>query len=126
MSKIVIVEDNAQSARLAARLLRKAGHEVFTAEDGEIGLRTVFEHLPDLVLIDLGLPDIDGQTVIVLLREQPEMAKVPIVAFTAYPIEIAQNMAKQYGCSGVISKPIDTHLFAGQVEEFLKREQPNV
>ncbi|MFN8527021.1 MAG: response regulator [Anaerolineae bacterium] len=122
MSKIVIVEDNAQSARLAARLLRKAGHDVQTAEDGEIGLNTVLAQKPDLVLIDLGLPDIDGQTVIVLLREQPELQGMPIVAFTAYPFEIAQKMAKTYGCAGVISKPIDTHLFPGQVAEYLKRD----
>ncbi|MDX2162788.1 MAG: response regulator [bacterium] len=123
MSTIIIIEDNAQSARLAARLLRKAGHEVLTAEDGETGLQTVFEHMPDVVLIDLGLPDIDGQTVIVLLRDQPELAGVPIVAFTAYPIEIAQKMAETYGCAGVITKPIDTHQFAGQVSEFLKRDE---
>lgn len=122
MSRIVIIEDNAQSARLAARLLRKAGHEVLTAEDGEQGLHTVLAHQPDLILIDLGLPDIDGQTVIVLLREQKEMQHTPIVAFTAYPFEIAQTMAKTYGCAGVIGKPIDTHLFPGQVAEYLKSD----
>ncbi len=119
---VVIIEDNAQSARLAARLLRKAGYDVKTAEDGEIGFNTVQEQAPDIVLIDLGLPDIDGQTVIGLMRELPSMATVPIVAFTAYPIDIAQQMAKTYGCAGVISKPIDTHRFAEQVGEFLKRD----
>ncbi len=119
---VVIIEDDAQSARLASRLLRKAGYEVRTAEDGEIGFKTVIERTPDIVLIDLGLPDIDGQTVIGLLHEQAAMAAVPIVAFTAYPIDIAQQMAKTYGCAGVISKPIDTHRFAEQVGEFLKRD----
>lgn len=119
---VVIIEDDAQSARLASRLLRKAGYEVRTAEDGEIGFKTVIERTPDIVLIDLGLPDIDGQTVIGLLHEQAAMAVVPIVAFTAYPIDIAQQMAKTYGCAGVISKPIDTHRFAEQVGEFLKRD----
>ena len=119
---VVVIEDNAQSARLAARLLKKAGYLVTTAEDGEIGLITVGEQQPDIILIDLGLPDIDGQTVIGLIREIPKMENVPIVAFTAYPIDIAQHMAKTYGCVGLISKPIDTHQFAGQVAGFLKRD----
>jgi len=122
LSKIVIIEDDAQSARLAARVLKKAGHEVILAEDGEIGLRVVFEHKPDLVLIDLGLPDIDGQTVIGLIRENDDAKHSLIVAFTAYPEDTAAEMAKAYGCDGVITKPIDTHKFADQVAGFFRRD----
>lgn len=121
MSDIVIIEDNPHSARLASRLLRRAGHETRIAEDGEIGLSTVFNHTPDLILIDLGLPDIDGQTVVAMLRQQPEFQDLPIVAFTAWPEETAQNMATAYGCVGVISKPINTRKFADQVEAFLRK-----
>ncbi len=121
MSRIVIIEDDVQSLRLAARLLQRAGHEVITAEDGEIGLKTVLEQTPDGVLVDLGLPDIDGQVVVSLLREQPGMESLPIIAFTAWPNDTAQQMAKAYGCSGVINKPINTRTFAAQVEAFLPR-----
>lgn len=120
MSLIVVIEDNEQSARMASKLLRRADYKVILAEDGETGLTAVFENNPDLVLIDLGLPDIDGQTVIALIRQQEELASVPIIAFTAWPQETAEGMAKAYGCDGVITKPIDTRAFASQIASFLK------
>jgi DNA-binding response OmpR family regulator len=129
MALIVIIEDNVQNARLAAKLLRVRGHKVMVAEDGEMGLTTVFENVPNLVLIDLGLPDIDGQTVVALLRQQANLAATPLIAFTAWPPETAHSMAKAYGCDGVIVKPINTRGFADQVEAFLKQSetqpQPN-
>lgn len=120
MSRIVVIEDNEQNARMVDKLLRRAGHEVMLAEDGEIGLTTVFEQHPDLVLIDLGLPDIDGQTVIAMLRQDSDLAHIPIIAFTAWPEETAHSMAEAYGCDGVIVKPINTRTFAEQVQDFIK------
>jgi len=121
MSLIVVIEDNIDNSRMVAKLLRVADHKVLVAEDGETGLTTVFEHHPDLVLIDLGLPDIDGQTVIALIRQQPELANIPIIAFTAFPPDTAQAMATAYGCHGVITKPIDTRAFVGQIEGFIAK-----
>jgi two-component system, cell cycle response regulator DivK len=119
MALIVVIEDNQQNARMASKLLRKAGHKILTAEDGETGLTTVFENKPDLVLIDLGLPDIDGQTVIALIRQQEAIKDIPLIAFTAWPEATAHSMAEAYGCDGVITKPIDTRAFAGQIEAFM-------
>jgi two-component system cell cycle response regulator DivK len=119
MALIVIIEDNALNAKMAEKLLRHAGHKILLAEDGETGLTAVFEHQPDLVIIDLGLPDIDGQTVIGLIRQQDVLKNVPIIAFTAWPEDQAQEMAKGYGCDGVIVKPIDTRTFAERVASFL-------
>lgn len=116
---IVVIEDNPHNARMAAKLLRNGGHKVIIAEDGELGLTTVFEQRPDLVLIDLGLPDIDGQTVVALVRQQADLAATPLIAFTAWPAETAHEMASKYGCDGVIIKPIDTRTFAQQVAAFL-------
>jgi DNA-binding response OmpR family regulator len=120
MPLVVVVEDEPQSARMAEKLLRNAGFRVILAEDGEGGLTAIFENLPDLVLIDLGLPDIDGQTVVALLRQQADMQATPIIAFTAWPEDTAHSMAQAYGCDGVITKPIDTRRFAGQVSAYLK------
>lgn len=122
MALIVIIEDNYQNARLAQKLLHKAGHEVLIAEDGELGLTTVFEENPDLILIDLGLPDIDGQTVVALIRQQGQLDHVPIIAFTAWPEDTAHSMAVAYKCDGVIVKPVNTRTFNDQINRFLARQ----
>lgn len=124
MALIIVIEDNLLSARMVAKLLQKSGHKVLVAEDGELGLMTVFENQPDLVLIDLGLPDIDGQTVVALIRQQPALAKIPLIAFTAWPPDTARNMALAYGCDGVITKPINTRTFVADVEAFLSQDHP--
>ncbi|HEX2622660.1 MAG TPA: response regulator [Phototrophicaceae bacterium] len=123
MALIVVIEDNPQNARLAAKLLRNAGHQVLIAEDGEVGLITVFEHQPSLVLVDLGLPDMDGQTVIVMMRQYEGLKNTRFIAFTAWPADTAHNMARAYGCDGVIVKPINTRTFVEEVEVFLKGDE---
>lgn len=119
MPRVVVIEDNPQSARLAEKLLKRASYEVFLAEDGESGYGMVLSQAPDIVLVDLGLPDFDGQTIIAMLRQHPSLQKTPIIAFTAWPEDTAHDMALAYGCDGVITKPIDTRLFVEQVQTFL-------
>jgi len=123
MSLIVIIEDNTDNARLAAKVLRKAGHEVLLAADGESGLTTVFAISPRLVLVDLGLPDIDGQTVVGLIRQQPGLEKTLIIAFTAWPEDRAEEMALAYGCDGVITKPMDTRTFPDTIDRYLQQSR---
>jgi CheY-like chemotaxis protein len=125
MAVIVIIEDNPQNGRLVTKLLRGAGHTVHLCETGESGLQTALETLPNLILIDLGLPDLDGQTVIALLRQQPVLRGRPLIAFTSWPESTAHSMAKAYGCDGVITKPIDTRQFVAQLEAFMLREAPH-
>lgn len=124
MSTIVIIEDHADNARLAEKLLTKDGYNVRIAEDGETGLQLVTDVHPDLILIDLGLPDVDGQTIAALIRRRPELRTVPMVAFTAWPEDRALAMAKAYGCDGLISKPIDTRTFSQQVKHYLPAASP--
>jgi two-component system cell cycle response regulator DivK len=118
VTHIVIIEDHPDNARLAEKLLKHAGYEVTIAEDGETGLQVVMEQLPDMVLIDLGLPDVDGQTIAAIIRRKPQMKSAKIVAFTAWPEDRALQMAQAYGCDGVINKPIDTRNFSAQVAKF--------
>ncbi|HVO43296.1 MAG TPA: response regulator [Aggregatilineales bacterium] len=120
MAHIIVIEDNVQSGRLAVKLLRRAGHEVTLTTTGEEGLTSSLSAQPDLVLIDMGLPDLDGQTVMALLRQQPQMANTALIAFTAWPEKSAQDMATAYGCDGVIFKPIDTRVFVQQVDSILR------
>lgn len=123
MSVIVVIEDTLENARLAEKLLRRAGHEVILASDGETGLTTVFTQTPDLILVDLGLPDMDGQTVVAIMRQQDNLQTIPIIAFTAWPEDTAASMAQAYGCDGVILKPINTRTFAEQVVQFIGQNQ---
>ena len=122
MSLIVVIEDNVQNARMVDKLLRRADYEVILAEDGETGLTCVYENSPDLILIDLGLPDIDGQTVISLVRQHDRLANVPVIAFTAWPQDRAHEMATAYGCDGVITKPINTRSFADEIGAYLEKK----
>ncbi len=122
MSLIVVIEDNPDSARLAARILQREGFEVTIADEGELGLQIALESQPALILVDLGLPDLDGQTVVAMLRQNAHIDHVPIIAFTAWPEQTAEEMALAYGCDGIISKPIDTRRFAEQVKAFLKAD----
>ncbi len=124
MATIMLIEDNLQTARMVVKLLRLRGHTVHTVQTGEEGLMRIMADIPNLILIDLGLPDIDGQTVIAILRQQPALATIPVIAFTAWPPATARQMAKAYGCDGVITKPIDTRTFPQQIESFLQQAVP--
>jgi len=103
------------------RVLEVRQHQVIHVSDGETGLRSAMANLPDLILVDLGLPDIDGQTLISLMKRMPELAATPIVAVTAWPEDTARDMVTAYGCDGFISKPINTRAFPDQIAEFLAK-----
>jgi two-component system cell cycle response regulator DivK len=120
MPDILVVEDNPDNAELARRVLAARGFTVRHAADAETGLQMAADAPPDLILLDLGLPDADGQTLLNWLRRLPALADVPIVACTAWPEETAQKMVAAYGCNGYIPKPINIARFADQIAAFLK------
>jgi len=101
------------------RILEVRNHQIIHASDGESGLKAAVEEVPDLILIDLGLPDIDGQTLVAFIKRVPELNDVPIVAVTAWPEDTAREMAQAYGCDGFISKPINTRTFPDQLAQFI-------
>lgn len=121
MSKILLIEDNKNNALLIRRLLESRKHDVLLAQDGESGLELAETSNPDLILLDLGLPDIDGQTLVTFLRQKPQLEHIPIVAVTAWPPETARQMALAYGCNGYISKPISARTFPDEVAEYLPK-----
>lgn len=121
MKKILMVEDIPDNAELARRMLVTAGYEVFHAPDAETGLQMALEVHPDLILLDLGLPDYDGQTLAGWLRAAPETAQTPMVAFTAWPEETARKMVESYGFDGYIGKPlVKVNHFIAQIASFIK------
>ena len=120
MTRILIVEDVPDNMELARKILTSRGYEVIHAINAEMGYDLAIQERPDLVLLDLGLPDYDGLTLAGQLRENPAFERLPIIAFTAWPQDTAKNMAESYGCNGFISKPIiRVNDFIAQVESFL-------
>jgi two-component system cell cycle response regulator DivK len=117
--QILVVEDNLMQAKLASALLEEAGHTVQTAESAEKALELLRSFRPDLILMDLQLPGMDGLELTRALKLNPVHATTPIIAVTAYtnPSDLAR--AREAGCSGSISKPIDSGAFARQVRNFL-------
>jgi CheY-like chemotaxis protein len=116
---ILMIEDNPNNARLMRRVLERQHFTVHHAEDGSSGFAMAQELLPDLILLDLGLPDVDGQTVAAHLKQSETLANIPIVVVSAWPAETASEMVDAYGCEGYIAKPIDTREFASQVSTYL-------
>jgi CheY-like chemotaxis protein len=116
---ILIIEDNPQNARLMKRTLENKNYTILHAEDGESGLEMAYQSHPQLILLDLGLPDVDGQAVAARLKQDPDMQHIPLVVVTAWPSETAGQMIAAYGCEGYIAKPIDTRQFPAQVASFL-------
>lgn len=104
------------------RILEARGHQVIHEAEGEAGLKTAIEEIPDLILIDLGLPDIDGQTLATFIKRVPELQHIPLVAVTAWPEDTAREMALAYGCDGYISKPINARAFPDQIAAYLAKE----
>ncbi|MGH2538776.1 MAG: response regulator [Candidatus Promineifilaceae bacterium] len=119
MATILHIEDNPANQLLVERVLGARGHRLIQAYDGESGLRLAAETQPDLILVDMGLPDLDGQTVVTHLQQMPATRHLPMVAITAWPEEQAREIARRYGLSGCIVKPIDVATFPEQVAAFL-------
>ena len=120
MKTILQIEDNFANRLLVERVFqRMPQYRLIQAEDGESGVGLALEEKPDLILVDMGLPDIDGQTVVTLVRQIPELQHTAIVAITAWPEDKAQEIAARYGCDGCITKPIDIRAFPNQIAQYL-------
>lgn len=123
MKTVLLIEDNRYDAQLMTTLFeRRLGCRVLHAADAETGLALALSESPDLILLDLGLPDLDGQTVAGILKETPAVAQIPLIAVTAWPPATARDMAEAYGCDGYISKPFDTRAFLAEIARHLEQE----
>jgi two-component system cell cycle response regulator DivK len=106
MAKILYIEDIEDNLTLVQRIVTSQGHEFFQAKNAEQGLEMALTNRPDLILLDLGLPDSDGQTLSVWLRSEPVLENVPIIVLTAWPEEVAKHTVEAYGLDGYLCKPI--------------------
>jgi two-component system, cell cycle response regulator DivK len=118
---VLIVEDNDKNLKLARDLLRYHGFRTIEAQDAETGLRMASESAPDVILMDIQLPGIDGVTALLRLRADPATAGIPVVAVTASVMPFDQQRFARVGIAGVIVKPIDVKAFPNQVLSYCSR-----
>ena len=112
MPKILVIEDNENNRVLLTRRLKAKGHEVLTAEDAEQGLALAQTELSDLILMDIGLPGLDGWAATRRLKAHPATQQIPIIALTAHAMQGDREKAAEAGCDAYETKPIDfTRLF---------------
>jgi two-component system cell cycle response regulator DivK len=105
MARILYIEDIQDNITLVERIVTSRGHELISANNAEKGLEMAFDLHPDLILLDLGLPDADGQTLSVWLRNDPTFESVPIIVLTAWPEEVARHTVEAYNLDGYLCKP---------------------
>ncbi len=123
MSKrILYIEDNPDNRLLVRRVLMVEGYVVEEAIDGPTGLKMAEASPPDLVLIDINLPEIDGYEVTARMKQLPNMLGVPIIAVTANVMKGDREKTLAAGCDGYIQKPIDIDLLPSQLESFLTKD----
>jgi putative two-component system response regulator len=116
---ILVVEDNALNMKLVRSLLQLVGHQVLEAEDAEQGIRLASLHRPDLILMDIQLPGMDGLEATRILKRNKELNKIPVVALTSYAMPGDEQKTREASCSGYITKPIDTRRFIQTIQGFL-------
>ena len=117
---ILVVDDSEDMRDLIQRLLERAGYRVVLAADGQASLTQAKLHHPDLILMDLSLPDMDGWEAVGHLRKMPEFRSIPIIAVTAHVSPREAERAMAAGCTAHIGKPFDTRVLLGEVARLLK------
>ncbi|MBC8008643.1 MAG: response regulator [Burkholderiales bacterium] len=115
---ILLIEDNEQNRYLATFLLERHGHRVVVAPDGPTGIALAAHVLPDLILLDIQLPGMDGYEVARALRAVEALRDTPIIAVTSYAMVGDREKSLEAGCNGYIEKPINPDTFVAEIEQF--------
>jgi two-component system, cell cycle response regulator DivK len=117
---VLLIEDNAQNRYLVTFLLEAHAYKVVPASDGALGIDLAGRLLPQLILLDIQLPVMDGYAVARALRSNPGLRDTPIVAVTSYAMSGDREKAIAAGCNGYIEKPINPETFVGEIERYLE------
>jgi len=121
-ARILYIEDNADNRGLVKRILEVEGYTVIGVPDAKSGLAEAIAHPPDLILMDINLPEIDGYTATAQLRATPGLEKIKIVALTANVLRGDREKTVAAGCDGYIQKPLDVDQLPQQIAHFLGAE----
>jgi len=119
MKRILVVEDNRASMYLIRFILEKNGYEVIVAKDGTSGVELAIKEKPDLIIMDLQLPDINGLEATKRIRASKAGSKIPIIALTSYAMVGDREEALAAGCTSYIQKPINPETFMAEIEKYL-------
>ena len=121
MAKLLLVEDNEMNRDMLSRRLAKRGFDVVVAVDGASGAAAAATERPDLILMDISLPDMDGCEVTRLVRAEPATASIPIIALTAHAMETDRLRALDAGCQDYDTKPVDLARLLAKIDALLPR-----
>lgn len=124
MHRILLVEDNQDNRAIYHAILEHFGHEVIVAHNGEDGVRMAREGSPDLILMDISIPVIDGWEATRILKADERTRQIPIVALTAHALQEDRVKAKAVGCDGYLAKPVAPRRVAEEVERLLSHRNP--
>ncbi len=122
MSRILLVEDNAMNLDMLSRRLARKGYEVIAAPDGREGIAATHREQPDLILMDLGLPEINGLDATRSLKKDASTREIPIIALTAHAMQGDRELALAAGCDDYDTKPVDLARLMAKMEFFLKEK----
>lgn len=117
--KILVVEDNPDNRILITDVLTSLDYETVVAIDGEEGVQMATDEVPDLILMDLSLPKMDGWTATRQIKSNPDLSHIPIIALTAHAMVGDRERALEAGCDDYISKPIDLRELANKLQEYI-------
>lgn len=124
MARILVIEDNRANMKLAVLLLRNAGHQPLCAVDAETGLTLARTERPDLILMDIQLPGMDGLAATALLKQDPATAGIPVIALTAMAMKADQEKSVVAGCDAYIAKPLRYLELYAAIDGLLARRTP--
>jgi CheY-like chemotaxis protein len=119
-ARILVVDDNPANLKLASHVLESDGYEVEQASSAEIAVERIRELPPDLILMDIELPGMDGLSLTRLLKADPATQGSPIIALTAFAMKGDEQKARDAGCQGYLTKPLNTRTLSAQIIEFLR------
>ena len=120
MTKILYVEDNPDNVYMLTRRLKKKGFELIIAGDGQEGIDKAIEENPDLILMDLSLPTMDGWTATAKIKEIEEVKDIPIIALSAHAMPEHRDRALKAGCSDYDTKPVDIKRLLSKIGQYIK------
>jgi CheY-like chemotaxis protein len=122
MSKILLVEDNEMNSDMLSRRLQRKGHEVLVAMDGAQGVELAQSENPDLILMDMSLPVLDGWEATQQLKASPETSGIPIIALTAHAMAGDREKCLEVGCDDYETKPVDFSRLLGKIQVLLENK----